>query len=115
MATVFNEGLHTGEFIVCAEEGLAFTEVTIAANSPAMVPGTVVGKITSSGKWIPHAANATDGSQTNVGILYRAVPQLTVDQRAVVVTELAEVVRSLLTGLTPAAEASLAAMHVKFR
>lgn len=115
MATVLQEGLRTAEFLVSAEENLSLDQVVIPANTAAIAVGTVMGKITASGKWVPYAAGASDGSQTAAGILYRSTTQKTVDQPAVVVTGLAEVQAALLTGLTTAARASLDAKFIKFR
>lgn len=115
MATVLQEGLRTAEFLVSAEENLSLDQVVIPANTAAVAVGTVMGKITASGKWIPYAEGASDGSQTAAGILYRSTVLKTVNQPAVVLTGLAEVQAALLTGLTAAARASLDAKFIKFR
>ena len=106
MASV-SEGLHTGEFLLCAEETLSFDEVIIAAAAPAMVPGTLVGKITASGKYAAYNNAANDGTEVAAGILYRAVADKAVDQKAVIVSRHAEVISSLLTGLDTAGRADL--------
>lgn len=103
-----NQGKWTGEFLLSEANGsLSREEVTIAAAAPAMVPGTVLGIITASGKYAPYSNANADGTQTAVAILYKALGDSTGDQKAVVITRLAEVQRSELTGWDAAAEVEL--------
>lgn len=111
-----NQGKWTGEFIISEANGsLSREQVTIAAAAPAMVPGTVLGKITASGKYAPYSNANNDGTETAVAILYRGVPDSASDQKAVVITRLAEVQRSELTGWDAAAEVELNARFVVSR
>lgn len=43
--------------------------VTIAQNATPLAEGTILGKITASGKYAVYADGASDGTQTAVGIL----------------------------------------------
>ena len=115
MATL-NEGKHTGEFILSeADEMYSRDEVTIAAAAGAMVPGTLVGKITASGKYKEYNNSNSDGTEVAAGILYRAVPDLGSDQKAVVITRHCEVIASELTGLDTPGRADLLALGIVCR
>lgn len=93
------EGIHGPEFLLSEANGTQSREVvTIAAAAPAMVPGTLVGKITASGKYREYSNASSDGSEVAVGVLYSTVADKAVDQRAVIVARDAEVMRSALTG-----------------
>jgi hypothetical protein len=116
MANVLTEPVHTGEFLLggCDEGSLSFESVIIlmGQNLPA---GKILGKVTASGKCKAYAADATDGSETAVGILYAATDATAADQRATMVARLREVDRALLTGLDAAAEADLKALNIIVR
>lgn len=113
MTTVYTEGKHTGEFILSEGNGTISREkVTIAAAAGAMVPGTVLGKITASGKYVAYNNANVDGSEVAAGVLYAAAPDLAVDQEAVAVARDAEVNEALLTGIDAAGKADLKALGV---
>ena len=114
--TVFNEGFKTGEFILSeGDENISRDEITIAAAAPAMVAGQVLGKITATGKFVAYNNAATDGSDVAAGILYAAVPDKAVDQRAVAVTRLCEVKVGALTGLDAPGRADLLLLNIVVR
>lgn len=116
MATIYTEGRHTGEFLLSEANGTqSRDEVTIAAAAAAMVPGTLVGRITASGKYVAYSNAAADGSEVAAGILYAAVPDKAADQRAVIIARGAEVARAELTGLDAAGEADLKALGIVVR
>lgn len=99
MATVLNELLTAGEFIATEANGSRSREtVTIAAAAGAMVDGTVLGKITASGKYVAYAAGAADGTEVAAGILIGNVADTAADQNAVAIVRDAEVVTTSLTG-----------------
>ena len=54
--------------------------VTGAAGGP-ILAGTVLGKLTATGKFIPLVTGASDGSQTPAGILFEDVPIGAVDHK----------------------------------
>jgi len=67
--TVLTEGRHPGEFLMTEANGQRSRDsITIASGAGIIAPGTVLGKITASGKYLASAAGATDGSQTAVAI-----------------------------------------------
>lgn len=110
------EGIHTGEFLLSEANGTQSREAAIvAAAAPAMVSGTVVGKITASGKWTNYNNAASDGSEVARGVLYTQVANLTVDQKAVVIVRQAEVSSARLTGSDTAAVSDLLALGIIVR
>lgn len=111
--TVLTEGKNTAEFL--KSEGnadISREEVTIAAAAGAMVAGTVVGKITASGKYVAYDNGAADGSEVAAGVLYRGVADSAADQQAVIIARLAEVKEDELTGLDANGKADLKALFI---
>jgi hypothetical protein len=72
--TTLTEGKHAGGFLVW-EVLRDYTRdtVTVASGAGKLEPGTVLGKITSGGKFTTLAPAATNGSQTAAGILWAGV------------------------------------------
>ena len=61
--TVLIEGRHPGEFLMTEANGQRSREnITIASGGGIIAPGTVLGKITATGKYLASAVGATDGS-----------------------------------------------------
>ncbi|WP_024275970.1 head decoration protein [Hyphomicrobium sp. 802] len=78
--TTLTEGRHTAEYLLSEAEGHRSRDnIKIASGAGVVDPGTVLGKITASGKYVPHAPTATDGSQTAVAINYARVDATTAD------------------------------------
>jgi hypothetical protein len=71
-------------------------EVTILAGAR-HITGTVLGRITASGKCVPWAPAATDGSQNVAGILYFAVNATAGDAKGTMITRDARVVLAEMT------------------
>jgi hypothetical protein len=72
---LLTEGKHNGEFIgeLALGQGYHCDEITVLANQN-LVAGTVVGKITASGKFVAYDnAGADDGRRTVAGVLVDAV------------------------------------------
>lgn len=113
--TMYTEGLHTAEFLLGDEDTYSREQVTIDASAPDMSAGTVLGKLTASGKYVPYNNANTDGSQTAVAILYAHAPDLTVDQKATIVARQAEVASYALVGLDAPARVELAAIGIIVR
>ena len=67
--TTLTEGTHPGGFLVW-EAHRDYTRETITVASGTLAPGTVLGKITASGKYAAHDPNATDGTETAVAVLW---------------------------------------------
>ena len=89
--------------------------ITVTQTGDAIASGTVLGKITASGKYIPYLDGASDGSQTAAAILYTPLPAATGDKKAVAFTDDCEVRRGALTGLDAAAEVDLRTHGIKVR
>ena len=84
--TTLTEGRHTGGFIVWeAARNYCREVVTIATGgaNPVLEPGTVLGKITASGKYAPHDPAAVDGAETAVAVLWGKADATTADVDAV--------------------------------
>lgn len=67
--TVLIEGRHPGEFLMTEANGQRSREnITIASGAGIIAPGTLLGKVAASGKFVASAVGATDGSQTVVAV-----------------------------------------------
>lgn len=84
--TTLTEGKHAGGFLIW-EVLRDYTRetVTIASGAGKLAPGTVLGKITTGGKYTGLAAGATNGSQNAAGILWGAVDAIDADVLGVVI------------------------------
>lgn len=113
---MLTEGKHTGEFLLSEGEGqISRDKVTIVANSGDLVPGTVLGVITASGKYAPYVDAHADGTQAAKAVLYAHVPASAADQPAVVIARYAEVMGSMLTGSDANGVADLAGVGIIVR
>lgn len=92
MAT-YTEGALALEFLKsCANGSLSFEKVTIAANSGELLPGRVLGKTTSNGKYVAYDnASGTAGVNVADAVLAYTAPNSASDQEATAVVRLAEV------------------------
>ncbi|MBF9050646.1 head decoration protein [Roseobacter sp. HKCCD9010] len=73
--TILTEGARKAEFMISeANDWRSRDEVTVTvpANTT-LEAGTVLGEITSSGKFVRHAAGASDGSESEAGILFASL------------------------------------------
>lgn len=93
--TVLNETPHDGNFILSEDdEGrLSRDTIVIAAGTGLLPPGTVLGKLTASGKFAPSPETAADGSEIAVAVLVGRVDATGADAAAVAITRHAEVNR----------------------
>lgn len=57
----------------------------IASGAGVLKTGTVLGKLSASGKYVPAAASGSDGSQTAVAVLISPVDATSADAKAVIV------------------------------
>lgn len=95
--TVFNEGRNPGEFLLSEANGNRSRDViTVASGAGVIAPGTVLGKLTSGGKYTPSPATGSDGSQTAVAVALYGCDATSADQKLVVVARDAEVNINLL-------------------
>lgn len=102
---------------------------TLAAGNGVVVSGTVLAKLTASGKYVPAAASGSDGSQTAVALLICGAASNTSvdttggDQKVVILTRHADVSHAGITyGTTindatkrAAAQSQLAAVGIVTR
>lgn len=110
------EGKHPLEFLLTEGNGyISREEVIVAAAAGAIVPGTLLGKITASGKYVAYANGAADGSEVAAAIACYAVPDSATDQKATVIARHAEVTEAELTGLDTPARADLLAIGIVVR
>lgn len=69
--TTLTQGIQPGEFLMSEANGTRSREaVTVTVASSAKLPsGTVLGKITASGKYVVYANGASDGSEAAAAVL----------------------------------------------
>ena len=73
--TVLIEARHPGEFLMTEANGQRSREtITIASGAGIIAPGTVLGKVTASGKYVASAVGAADGSQNPVSYTHLTLP-----------------------------------------
>lgn len=111
--TTLTEGKYTAEFLLSEGNGsISREEVTISSTAGAMVPGTVVGKITATGEYAAYSNAASDGTEVAAGILYAKVADSAADQKAVIIARHAEVKDDELTGIDAAGRTDLKALGI---
>ena len=107
-------------FIVSESNGYRSRDdvtVTVPA-STTYAAGTLLGKITASGKYVRHAAAATDGSENEAGVLYETLVNTTVsavDSESVSFARDAEVNGSELTYKVGADAAQITASNLALK
>jgi hypothetical protein len=103
MATIVTEGNYASDWLKSEDLQSRYSreQGVLAAGSNAAgavtKSGTVLGKITATGKLVPHTLGAADGSQTVYGILLNDVDASAVDKRVVAVRRNAIVMQYGLT------------------
>lgn len=111
--TTKTETNHDAEFLLGSEENISLEKVTLITGQN-LLAGTVLGKITASGKYTQHSTGAADGSQSALAILRSDCDATSIDKPCVVVARLAEVTDTKLiymTGITaPNKTAAIAAL-----
>jgi hypothetical protein len=81
---ILTETSHPGGFLVW-EALRDYCRSTIILASGNLLPGTILGKITASGKYVAHDPAASNGTQTAAAILWDSVDASGGDTNAVVV------------------------------
>ena len=122
--TTFTEGPHPGGFLTW-EVLRDYTRdtVTLASGAGKLAPGTVLGKITSGGKFTVLTPGATNGSQNAAGILWGPADATDTDAPAVVlvrgpaIANRHEIIwpEGITEGQTTTATAALAALGILLR
>lgn len=96
--TVLTEGRHPGEFLMTEANGQRSREnITIAAGAGIIAPGTVLGRVNATGKYLTSAVGAADGSQTAVAVALYGCDASTSDVEIAAITRDAEVNGHILT------------------
>lgn len=115
------ETVHTAEFLLSSEESQSLDKVTLISGQN-LLTGTVLGKITASGKYTLHNNAAADGSEVAAAILYDDTDATSGDKPCVIVSRLAEVADAKLifkSGISSpnraAAITALATNHITAR
>lgn len=109
------EQARTGEFIVSEANGTLSRSSIVIVSGQDLAAGTVLGKITASGKYKAYSNAAGDGSETAAGILYAAVDASAADTKGVMIDYHAEVAEDSLTGIDAAGKVDLLALKIKVR
>lgn len=92
MPTVFNEGRHTGEFLLTEGNGQISREAgVVASGSGIIASGTVLGRLTAGGKLVPSPATGADGAQTAVAVALYGCDATSADQTIAIIARNAEV------------------------
>lgn len=89
--TPLAEQWHDGGFIVSQANGHRALDQAVLAAGAKVYAGTIVGKITASGKFVQCVSSASDGSQVPAGILFGTKDATTADKPCVVVRRDCEV------------------------
>lgn len=93
MATLISEGRYASDWLKReADSYFSREEVILVSGAGIVQTGTVLGKITASGKYKPVTVAAVDGSQTAAGILLDTVDATSADAPAVIIARDAIVV-----------------------
>jgi hypothetical protein len=79
-----NEGSYSPDMLIAGDHPVRSIGVTIVSGAGALVRGTVLGKITTGGKYKTSTSAASDGSQTPVAILGEDVNAASADAIAFV-------------------------------
>jgi len=95
MAQILHEGRWPGAYLVSDDIHLS-REVVTFAQGAVITAGTVMGKVTASGKYVPLNPTKQDGSQKAVAIAYDNVDASDKDQRGVVTLRQSAVKKSEL-------------------
>lgn len=86
------EGRYAAEFIMSEAPGQQSRDnIVIASGAGVVKPGTVLGLVTASGKYVPSPATGSDGSQTGVAICIYGVDATSADVKVAAITRGAEV------------------------
>jgi len=113
---LYDKGPRVRPFLLSEASNTRSRDVaTITVAGTAIQSGTLLGKVTATGKLVAYSNAASNGSETCVGILYESTDAITGDVKKVIINADAEVNRFELTGLDSAGEADLLALGIKVR
>ena len=108
---VLTEGPHPGSFLIW-EVLRDYTRETVTIAAGRLEPGTVLGRITASGKYAAHDPAATDGTETAVALIWGKADATAGDAPAVAIVRGPAIVNrhDLVFAGTPT-EGEIAAAH----
>jgi hypothetical protein len=97
MPVITEKARYAGDFLMSEGPNHYSREaIIIASGAGKVVPGTILGKITASGKYVPSPATGADGSQTGVAIALYDVDATSADAKVAAIVRLAEVNKNSL-------------------
>lgn len=95
--TILTEGRYAGEFILSeGDAGYSRDNVIVASGAGVVAPGTVLAKVTASGKYVPSPATGSDGSQTAVAVAIGSCDATSADAKVAVISRFAQVKAAVL-------------------
>jgi hypothetical protein len=109
------EGTRAGEFVISEGNGAISREEVTLITGQNLAAGTLLGKITTGGKYTAYDNGASDGSQAVAGILYDNVDATDADKTVVIIARDAEVSSALLTGSDANGVADMLALNIIVR
>lgn len=90
--TTLTEKMKGAHFLTSEANGSQSRDnVVIASGAGVVLAGTVLGKLTSGGKYVPSPDTGADGSQTGVAVLLETVDATSADAAGAVISRNAEV------------------------
>lgn len=110
-SSVMLEKQQPGAFILSEGAGVISRDTVTLKAGQNLTAGTLLGKLTATGKAVAYNASAIDGSEVVVGILYITTNAIT-DTPAVAIVRLSEVDETALTGLDEAGKQALAKLNI---
>lgn len=94
--SILYEGRHAAEFLVSEANNYRSRDAVTIAYGSSLDAGTVLGQVSSSGKYKPFSASATDGSENPAAVLYFPTDASEGDVEATVIARDAEVKGEIL-------------------
>lgn len=114
------QGFQPYEFLLSEASGNRSRDAVVATttNGVPLPSGTVLGKVTATGKFVKYLDTNVDGSQAAAAILCTPMDGVAGDQRVTVINSDAEVFGAVLnggTGVDANGRADLLALNIKVR
>ena len=114
------QGFQPYEFLLSEASGNRSRDAAVATTvlGTPLPSGTVMGKVTATGKLIKYVDSAVDGSQTAAAVLCTPMDGVAGDQRVTIINTDAEVFGAVLNGgvgLDANGKADLALLNIKVR
>ena len=113
--TTYTEPVRASEVILYEAEGtLSRESITIVSGTGVVIVGTVLGKVTATGKYSYYDNSNSDGTETAIAIALEKVDATSADKTCAVLTRLAEVKSDLLTWNHTGSTAGLVELAARF-